>query len=230
MPLHSSKAILKNGNTSICPYCPTGLPQNLDDDWSDAAAIRPAAVTVTNLVADVRGFSAFSQKLGSESAYVMMKEIIASFADIVVSMQGTVKDYMLRLQVETNPVGYFKPHTAVSLHFHDIYQHLSGSFPVNVEMTGPSEEYFQSPEHIAIIDKLARFAETLPGVDKAIAYFGYLKFAGLSGTASHHREVRPVRVFPGYSMECDRIRHRHFRRPDPVPQRRSACFFPRTGR
>jgi adenylate cyclase len=81
------------GGVSICLRCPTELPQNLDDDWSDATAIHPATVTVTNLVADVRGFSAFSQKLGSESAYVMMKEIIASFSDIVASMQGTVKDY-----------------------------------------------------------------------------------------------------------------------------------------
>lgn len=80
------------GGISICLRCPTGLPQHLDD-WSDATAIRPATVTVTNLVADVRGFSAVSQKLGSESAYRMMKEIIASFSDIVVSMQGTVKDY-----------------------------------------------------------------------------------------------------------------------------------------
>jgi diguanylate cyclase (GGDEF)-like protein len=98
---------------------------------------------------------------------------------IFFSILGTVVLFflfgMLRLRVETNPVGYFKPDTAVSLHFHDIYQHLSGSFPVNVEITGPSEEYFQSPEHIAIIDKMVRFAETLPGVDKAIAFSGYLK-------------------------------------------------------
>lgn len=82
---------------------------------------------------------------------------------------------MLRLRVETNPVDYFKEDTQVRQNFHDIYQHLSGSFPINVVMAGPSEDYFEKAENIAAIEKLAAFIETIPGVDKAISFAGYLK-------------------------------------------------------
>jgi diguanylate cyclase (GGDEF)-like protein len=87
---------------------------------------------------------------------------------------------ILRLKVETNPMGYFKPETDVSRNFHDIYRHLSGSFPVHVEMVGPSQDYYELPEHIAAIDQMVRFAETLPGVDKAISFPGYLKLVGFA--------------------------------------------------
>ncbi|MCP3952670.1 MAG: MMPL family transporter [Desulfobacterales bacterium] len=82
---------------------------------------------------------------------------------------------IFRLRVETNPVGYFKADTPVSRHFHDIYKDLSGSFPINISMTGKSEEYFQDPVHIAEIAKLQQFVQTLPGVDKSIAYTDYMK-------------------------------------------------------
>jgi len=82
---------------------------------------------------------------------------------------------MLRLRVETNPVDYFNEKTQVRQNFHDIYQHLSGSFPVNVVIAGPSEDYFENIENLEAIDKLTAFVETLPGVDKAISFTGYLK-------------------------------------------------------
>ncbi len=82
---------------------------------------------------------------------------------------------IFRLRVESNPVGYFKADTPVSRHFHDIYKDLSGSFPVNISMAGKGEEYFQDPVHIAQIAQLQKFLETLPGVDKTIAYTDYMK-------------------------------------------------------
>jgi predicted RND superfamily exporter protein len=81
----------------------------------------------------------------------------------------------LRLRVDTNPVGYFRADTPVSRNFNDIYQHLSGCFPVNVELVGSSVDFFQTPAHIAAIDRMAQFAESLPGVDKAVSFAGYLK-------------------------------------------------------
>jgi predicted RND superfamily exporter protein len=39
---------------------------------------------------------------------------------------------LFQLRVETNPVEFFRPGTQVHRHFHDIYQHLSGSFPINM--------------------------------------------------------------------------------------------------
>ncbi|MFO7716901.1 MMPL family transporter [Desulfosarcina sp.] len=82
---------------------------------------------------------------------------------------------LLRLRAETNPIGYFKDDTQVIKNFHDIYRQLSGSFPVNVVMTSPAEDYFESAENIARIEKLQQFLDTLPGVDKTISFADYLK-------------------------------------------------------
>ncbi len=43
---------------------------------------------------------------------------------------------IFRIQVETNPVGYLKEGAEVKRNFIDIYQDLSGSFPVNIVMGG----------------------------------------------------------------------------------------------
>ena len=82
---------------------------------------------------------------------------------------------MLRLEVQTNPVGFFKTDTRISRHFHDIYKDLSGSFPVNVSMQGTSEDYFEDPRHVADIARLQQFLETLPGVDKTLSFADYMK-------------------------------------------------------
>jgi hypothetical protein len=77
--------------------------------------------------------------------------------------------------VETNPVGYFKEDTPISRHFHDIYQHLSGSFPVNVVMKSPEDFFFESAENIAEIARMQTHLDTLPGVDKTVSFADYLK-------------------------------------------------------
>jgi uncharacterized protein len=82
---------------------------------------------------------------------------------------------LFRLRAETNPVGYFKDSTQVVRNFHDIYQHLSGSFPVNVVMSSPMEDYFENAENIALVERLQQFLNTLPGVDKTISFADYLK-------------------------------------------------------
>jgi len=82
---------------------------------------------------------------------------------------------IFRIRVETNPVGYFKKDLPVSRNFHDIYRDLSGSFPINVVMTGDEEDYFENPDHIADIAKLQEYLETLPGVDKTVSFADYLK-------------------------------------------------------
>ncbi len=82
---------------------------------------------------------------------------------------------LLRLRVETNPVGYFKANTQVVRNFHDIYQNLSGSFPVNVVMTSTSEDFFENAQNVADIERLQQFLDTLPGVDKTISFADYLK-------------------------------------------------------
>jgi len=82
---------------------------------------------------------------------------------------------IFQIRVETNPVGYFKEDIPVSRNFHDIYQDLSGSFPINVLMQGDREGYFEDPEHIADIARLQKFIDTLPGVDKTISFADYMQ-------------------------------------------------------
>jgi len=82
---------------------------------------------------------------------------------------------IFKIPVENNPLGYFKKDTEVSRNFHDIYQHLSGSFPINVAMAGSGEDYFQKVENILQIDKMQKHIDALPGVDKTISFADYLK-------------------------------------------------------
>ena len=79
------------------------------------------------------------------------------------------------IRAETNPVSFFKSGTAVSRNFHNIYRQMSGSFPVHVVMTGPTEDYFEDPGNLAEISRLQGYLETLPGVDKTVSFADYLK-------------------------------------------------------
>jgi adenylate cyclase len=81
------------GGTSIRLSCPHLAARQEEENWMEQTAISPAAVCITSLVADVRGFSAFSQKADSAVVYTLIKEIFAQFSTIVNTHQGTVKDY-----------------------------------------------------------------------------------------------------------------------------------------
>ncbi|UCD78518.1 MAG: MMPL family transporter [Desulfobacterales bacterium] len=78
------------------------------------------------------------------------------------------------IRIETNPVEYFREDTPVSRNFHDIYQSLSGSFPVYVTVTSTETDYFENSRHLAEIKRLQDFLETLPKVDKTISFADYL--------------------------------------------------------
>jgi predicted RND superfamily exporter protein/CRP-like cAMP-binding protein len=82
---------------------------------------------------------------------------------------------IFQLRVETNPVGFFKPNTEVSRNFHDIYQDLSGSFPVNLVMAIDEVDYFEKPENMAAIERLQTFLLGLEGIDKTVSFADYIK-------------------------------------------------------
>jgi predicted RND superfamily exporter protein len=79
-----------------------------------------------------------------------------------------------RIRVETNPLAYFRDKTVISRQFHDIYRHLSGCFPLHVEVRAPDEDAFRSRQFLDVISDHQRFLETLPGVDKTMALTDYL--------------------------------------------------------
>ena len=82
---------------------------------------------------------------------------------------------IFRMRVETNPVGYLKDGSTVKNNFNDIYQTLSGSFPINIAMGHSESDYFEDPQHLADIARIQDFLVTLPGVDKTVSYADYLK-------------------------------------------------------
>jgi len=82
---------------------------------------------------------------------------------------------VFRLKVETNPVEYFKDHTPIHRRFHDIYQDMAGSFPMNVVLDGGSPDYFEDPSRLRRITEFQGFLDTLEGVDKSISFADYLK-------------------------------------------------------
>jgi class 3 adenylate cyclase len=55
--------------------------------------VTPTEVVVSNVVADVRDFSTFSQSHASADVYALMKEVFDAFSSIVVKFKGTIKDY-----------------------------------------------------------------------------------------------------------------------------------------
>jgi uncharacterized protein len=79
------------------------------------------------------------------------------------------------IRSETNPVSFLKSSTPASRNFHDIYQQMSGSFPINVAMTAPIEDYFETPSNVAEVARLQLYLDSLPGVDKTISFADYLK-------------------------------------------------------
>ena len=87
---------------------------------------------------------------------------------------------VFRIKVETNPVGYFKKGTPVSRHFHDIYQDMAGSFPLNVVVDSKTESFFENPEHLNKISSLQHFLDSLDGVDKTLSFADYLKLVNFA--------------------------------------------------
>ncbi len=82
------------GGVSFLLSCPHAVPPSEEDTWTEQTSISPSSVTITNLVADVRGFSAFSQQFDSTTVYNVIKAVFSRFSAIVTAHQGTVKDYV----------------------------------------------------------------------------------------------------------------------------------------
>ncbi len=81
---------------------------------------------------------------------------------------------IFQLKAETNPVRYFKPEIDVRRHFDEIAKDLCGAFPVHLVIGGHSD-FFEDPARVALLERVQRELETLPGIDKTIGLADYLK-------------------------------------------------------
>lgn len=61
--------------------------------FTDGTRVTATDIMVTNVVADVRDFTTFSQDNASSDVYALMKEIFDKFSAIVYQFKGTLKDY-----------------------------------------------------------------------------------------------------------------------------------------
>jgi class 3 adenylate cyclase len=86
--------VIRVGDTSITVNCPDVVPSDEDDDWELKTCSFPAEIIVTNMVADVRGYSTMAQAESSSQVYEVMKEVFKTFTDIVHEFKGTIKDYV----------------------------------------------------------------------------------------------------------------------------------------
>ena len=82
------------GGFSLRVFWPENVTQVTDAAiLTDGTRVTPTEVIVTNVVADVREFSTFSQAHASSEVYALMKEIFDTFSAIVYNFKGTIKDY-----------------------------------------------------------------------------------------------------------------------------------------
>lgn len=82
------------GGFSFHVYFPENTTDVKDKSILTAGTmVTPAEVVVTNVVADVREFTTFSQAYASSDVYSLMKEIFDTFSAIVYKFKGTIKDY-----------------------------------------------------------------------------------------------------------------------------------------
>ena len=82
------------GEFSLRVICPENVTHVTDAAiLTDGTRVTPTEIMVTNVVADVREFSTFSQENASSDVYALMKEIFDTFSAIVYNFKGTIKDY-----------------------------------------------------------------------------------------------------------------------------------------
>ena len=64
-----------------------------DQTMTSWTTVSPVYQHVTNLVADLRGFTSLSETLGSDQMYAVMNSVFRTFSDLVEAHRGTIKDY-----------------------------------------------------------------------------------------------------------------------------------------
>ncbi len=86
--------VISVGGISITVYAQSGDAVTQERAiLTEGTMVTPTEIVVTNVVADVREFTTFSQTHGSAEVYALMKEVFDAFSSIVVRFKGTIKDY-----------------------------------------------------------------------------------------------------------------------------------------
>ena len=87
---------------------------------------------------------------------------------------------LARIRVETTPINYFKETAPIKMAFKDVYQNLSGVYPLNVVLRSGLPGYFSSPEVLHQVEALQGFLGEMEGVDLSVSVVDLLKLEGLA--------------------------------------------------
>ena len=85
---------IRIGDSLLRVVYPESISDDKDDYTStDSTILSSMELVVTNLVADIRGFTAYCQTHASADVYGMINEIFDLFSKNIEDFKGTVKDY-----------------------------------------------------------------------------------------------------------------------------------------
>ncbi len=85
---------IRIGDSLLRVVYPESISDDKDDYTStDSTILSSMELVVTNLVADIRGFTAYCQTHASADVYSMVNEIFDLFSKNIEDFKGTVKDY-----------------------------------------------------------------------------------------------------------------------------------------
>ncbi|MFH1771805.1 MAG: MMPL family transporter [Candidatus Omnitrophota bacterium] len=118
----------------------------------------------------ISNFDKFIYNLGKFS--VKNKFIIfgATVILILLSLAG-----LMMVNVDTNVLDHFKKKSFIYQSTKFIEDNLSGTEFLNISLKAKSQDYFKGPEILEKIDRLQRFVEQIPQVDKTTSVADYLK-------------------------------------------------------
>lgn len=87
--------VIRVGNRLIRVSWPEMMLEVGQEDDFDASSTRvvPVGMTITNLVADMRGFTGVTQREGSSAVYALLKEVFEILSTIIYECKGTVVEY-----------------------------------------------------------------------------------------------------------------------------------------
>lgn len=84
------------------------------------------------------------------------------------------------IEVETNLLENFKKSSIIRKDLDFVAARLSGVATLDISLRAPEKDAFLDPARLAVIERLQRFAEDIPGVDRSMSFVDFLKDMNMS--------------------------------------------------
>jgi predicted RND superfamily exporter protein len=97
-----------------------------------------------------------------------------------------------KVQVETNPLDFFRADTPVRKDLAFVEEHLAAVNTLDISLKAERTDAFQHPMNLMVIDQIQQYANSLKGVDKTFSFGDYVK----DMNESFHNENPQYRKIP----------------------------------